>query len=257
MAAEKRIAAFFLMLLVLVNAAAASFADEALSLDLTASSEGVVRVRAAKSGSKYKLLIAYGNTVLTEDQNPDGEWQEHRLWFGSGAYSFFLYENAYGTMYAKLAEKTVDVDGVSLQNRLQPNEHVPYSADAEIVRVADELCGGTDDPEIMFDRIRRYAEKNFVFDYITVYKLGRVEYEILPDIDRLLQTRMGVCKDLSAAVVAMLRSQGVPSVLAYGYGDGSPHAWVVASLGGRQVLYDPTAVLTGKYVSSYRVMRLY
>ena len=52
MAAEKRIAAFFLMLLVLVNAAAASFADEALSLDLTASSEGVVRVRAAKSGSK-------------------------------------------------------------------------------------------------------------------------------------------------------------------------------------------------------------
>ena len=90
-----------------------------------------------------------------------------------------------------------------------------------------------------------------------MFQLGRVRQEILPDIDRLLETGMGVCKDVCAAVVAMLRSRGVPSVLAYGYGDGSPHAWVVASLGDRQVRYGPAAVLTGQFFSSYRVMRLY
>ena len=257
MAAEKRIAAFFLMLLMLVNAAAISFADEALSMDLSDSSEGIVRVRAARSDRRYKLQISYGDTVLTEDQSQDGEWQEHRLWFGSGAYTFTLYENAYGSMYAKLAEKTEDIECDTLRNWLQPNEHVPYSGESEIVRIADEICGDTEDSEALFNRICRYVEKNFVFDYITVHKLGRTEYEILPDIDRLLQTRMGVCKDISAAVVAMLRSQGIPSALAYGYGDGSPHAWVIAFLGDSQVTYDPTAVLTGKYVRSYRLMRLY
>ncbi len=257
MSVMRRLTLLILLLVILMSAAEGSFADEVLTMDLSDSSRGLVRVRAAEGERKLKLLITYGDTVLTVDQNPDGEWQEHRLWFGSGTYMFTLYENAYGTMYAKLAEKTVDIDCAGSQNRLQPNEHVPFSEDSGIVRIAEELCGDTDDSEIMFDRIRGYVEKHFVFDYIAVYKLGRSSTEILPDIDSLLQTGMGVCKDISSAVVAMLRSRGVPSVLVYGYGDGSPHSWVVADLGGRLVRYDPTAVLTGKRVGTYRTMRMY
>lgn len=257
MSVMRRLTLLILLLVILMSAAEGSFADEVLTMDLSDSSRGLVRVRAAEGERKLKLLITYGDTVLTVDQNPDGEWQEHRLWFGSGPYTFSLYEKVRGATYKKLAEETVEITCDSLQNRLLPNEHVSFSADAEIVRIAEELCADTDNPETVFKRICSYTEKNFVFDYITVCKLGREQYEILPDIDRLLQTGMGVCKDLSAAVVAMLRSQGIPSALAYGYGDGSPHAWVIAFLGDSQVTYDPTAVLTGKYVRSYRLMRLY
>ncbi len=236
---------------------AESQAESELELDLSEASRGLVRVRAEAAESMLKLRLSFNDVVLTEDQNQAGEWQEYRLWFGSGPYTFSLYEKVRGATYKKLAEETVEITCASLQNRLLPNEHVSFSADAEIVRIAEELCADTDNPETVFKRICRYAEKHFVFDYITVCKLGREHYEILPDIDRLLQTGMGVCKDLSAAVVAMLRSRGVPSVLAYGYGDGSPHAWVVAEVGGRQVTYDPSAALTGKIVRDYRVMRLY
>ena len=293
MSVMRRLAAFFMMLALLLSSAAGADCDleldmaelsqgaagvrtteemsldlagsaegalrdaEEMSLDLTDCAEGLVRVRAAESEKKLKLRIGYGDVVLTEDQNTDGAWQEYRLWFGSGIYTFSLYENVSGKMYQKQAEETVEICCDSLSNRLQPNEHVPFSDDAEIVRITDKLCADTDNPEVIFNRICRYMKKHFVFDYITVYKLGKVDHEILPDIDRLLQTGMGVCKDLSAVAVAMLRSQGIPAVLAYGYGDGSPHAWVIADLGGRQVLYDPTAVITGQFFSSYRVMKLF
>lgn len=136
------------------NSAEGALQDtEEMSLDLADSSNGLVRVKAEESEKKLKLRIGYGDVVLTEDQNPDGDWQEYRLWFGSGTYTFSLYQNLEGSMYEKLTEMAADIECSGLLNRLLPNEHVPFSADSEIVRIAEELCGDTDNPETVFRRI--------------------------------------------------------------------------------------------------------
>ena len=66
---------------------------------------------------------------------------------------------------------------------------------------------------------------------------------MMPDIDGTVRKKMGICQDLSAVVVAMLRSQGIPSKLVIGYADKKYHAWTKNKIDGKWVLYDPTVDL--------------
>ena len=228
-----------------------------LALDLAGAGEGYVLVKAAPCTSNLKLLISLGDRVATESQNSSGEWQRHNLYFGRGSYIFILCENVSGNKYKKLAELHAGITSDCKDNWLKPNDHVVFDTASRITALADSICSDADSQQTIFRRICSYIERNYAFDYIAGYKIAKLDYEVLPDIDHLLDTRMGICKDLSAAVVAMLRSQGVPTVLAYGFGDGKPHAWVVAEVDGRTKVYDPTAVVTGAKVENYRLLRLY
>ena len=228
-----------------------------LSLDLTGAGDGYVLVKAAPCTANLKLLISLGDRSATVSQNSSGEWQRHNLYFGRGNYSFCLCENVSGNKYRKLAELHADITSDCRNNWLESNDHVVFDNASRITALADSICSDADSQQTIFRRICSYIERNYAFDYIVGYKTAKLDYEVLPDIDRLLDTRMGICKDLSAAAVAMLRSQGVPAVMAYGFGDGKPHAWVVAEVDGSTKLFDPTAAVTGARVENYRLLRLY
>ena len=49
----------------------------------------------------------------------------------------------------------------------------------------------------------------------------------MPQPQECFESRMGICQDLSAVMVAMLRSQGIPTKEIFGYvsPDGLYHAW--------------------------------
>ena len=69
---------------------------------------------------------------------------------------------------------------------------------------------------------------------------------------------MGVCQDLSAIMVCMLRTQGIPARLMIGYADKQYHAWVVADVGGEEKFFDPTAALSAiSKVKAYTLERYY
>lgn len=81
---------------------------------------------------------------------------------------------------------------------------------------------------------------------------------MLPDIDTCFNKKLGICQDLAAMTVCMLRVQGVPAKLMIGYADRNYHAWVVAIIDGREVFYDPTAELNAiSRVKNYTVERFY
>ena len=111
--------------------------------------------------------------------------------------------------------------------------------------------------------IYEYVVKNFTYDY-TLAKTVKSGY--IPDLDTVLTKNTGICFDYAAAMTAMLRSQGVPTKMVFGYTGSVYHAWintyseetgwVTASIyfnGNEWKLMDPTFASTGK--SSAEIMK--
>ncbi|MBR0388084.1 MAG: transglutaminase domain-containing protein, partial [Clostridia bacterium] len=93
----------------------------------------------------------------------------------------------------------------------------------------------------IFKTVCDYMKTHFVYDYI---KSVSVKPGTLPDLEESWEKRMGICQDLSAIMVAMLRSQGVPARMEIGTLNTSTyHAWVVAIVDGKEEFFDPTAAL--------------
>ncbi len=105
--------------------------------------------------------------------------------------------------------------------------------------MADELCADKSSREA-FEAIRGFVETQFVYDYVKSVTVSPGE---LPDISGCFEKKMGICQDLSAMIVAMLRSQGIPSRLMIGYADANYHAWTLTNIDGEEFFYDPTAAM--------------
>ena len=48
----------------------------------------------------------------------------------------------------------------------------------------------------------------------------------VPDLDRLLSSKSGICFDYASLMTAMLRSLGIPAKLIFGYTGQNYHSWL-------------------------------
>lgn len=213
-----------------------------LNIDCSCMSEGYIMVKGAKSKKKLKLRVKCGDQTLNYDLNMNGEYEVIPLQFGSGKYSIALYKNASGNKYSEEGKISLNVELVDEhQCFLYPNQYVNYQASDEIVAEATKLCAGMQDQKSIYDAVCKYVTTHFVYDYI---KMVTVKAGTLPDIDYIWTKKMGICQDLAAVTVCMLRSQGVPARLMIGtVGVNSYHAWVTAYVNGNEQFFDPTAEL--------------
>ena len=138
---------------------------------------------------------------------------------------------------------------------LCPSQYVNYTQDTKAVGISCELCEGLSGEKEVFAAVCGYVEKNFGYDFI---KAATVKSGTMPDIDGCIKTRMGICQDLAAVTVCMLRVQGIHARLVIGYADKAYHAWVTANVDGEEVFYDPTAAIGAiRNVKNYTVERIY
>ncbi len=231
--------------------------DGSLTIDYSNKDEGYVLVKAAKGKKKYKVRVKMGDTTLNYDLNSDGTYEVFPLQLGNGKYTFILYKNVSGKKYAEEGKITITADAKDeLRCFLYPNQYVNYDENTLAVQEAEKLCQGMDDQKKKFDTIHDFMIRYFGYDYI---KAVSVKSGQLPQIDEAWEKRMGICQDLSAITVAMLRSQGVPARLMIGtLGSGTYHAWVTAVVNGEDIFFDPTAELSGVSKNeTYTVERYY
>ncbi len=227
-----------------------------MTLDLTNTSEGYFMAAVSdKTTHRMKIRVAKDGETLTYDLNSDGEFEVFPLQLGSGRYDVTLYENVSGKKYSNAGKISIDVklsreDGAFLY----PNQYVNYNQLTKAVAVADQLCAGKSEKDA-YNLIRSYVLENFGYDFIKSVTVAAGE---LPDIEGCFEKKMGVCQDLSALIVCMLRSQGIPAKLVIGYADKNYHAWTLTTINSKEVFFDPTAALNviGKPVS-YSVERYY
>ena len=227
-----------------------------LSLDLSNISEGYF-MAAAPGGCAHrlKLRVEKDGMTLTYDLNGEGSYEVFPLQLGSGSYTVSLYENVGGKKYAQQGGTALNVQ-LSREDAafLYPNQYINYSELSPLVEKAGELCEGMGEKEV-YRTVCEFITSEFVYDYIRALTISAGE---LPDPDGAFEKRMGICQDLSAVMVGMLRTMGIPGRMIIGYADDNYHAWTQTMVDGEDQFFDPTAAVGGiSTVIDYSMERYY
>jgi len=191
----------------------AQYGDRA-GIDTSALSEGYVAV-SATSQTRLKFQVIKDEDTYTYDLPADGTPSIFPLQMGSGSYRFRVMENVIEQKYSELYSVTADaVLSDEFQPFLRPSTYVNYSADSACVQKARELAAGAATELDMINAIYDYIRGNITYDKD---KATSVKSGYLPYPDETLQTGKGICFDYAALAAAMLRSQGVPTKMIFGY----------------------------------------
>ncbi|MBR3106012.1 MAG: transglutaminase domain-containing protein [Clostridia bacterium] len=227
-----------------------------LKADVGNASEGYF-MAAVKSSTKHnmKLRVEKDGQTLTYDLDKTGKYEVFPFQLGSGKYGISLWENVSGKKYSAAGKISVNVklkreDGAFLY----PNQYVNYGKNDQVVGMSLKVCRDKSGKEA-YTAIKQYITESFRYDYV---KAATIKPSVLPDISTCFSKKSGVCQDLSAVMVSMLRVQGIPARLVIGYADKIYHAWVVCEVDGKKVLFDPTAAVSkSKNAANYSVERYY
>ena len=229
--------------------------DKDLVIDASSLSEGYFLAFTMNPTShRLKLRVVKDGTTLDYNLNGNGDYEVFPLQLGSGNYDISLYENVTGKKYSSAGKITVSVNLVSESEPfLYPNQYVDYEQVTNAVIESGLLCTGQS-PAQVYDSVCNYMANNFAYDYVRAKSVGA---EVLPDIEDSFTRQMGICQDLSAITVCMLRVQGIPARLMIGYADKQYHAWTVATVNGEEKFFDPTVAVNALKVKTYTTERFY
>lgn len=228
-----------------------------LTVDASHADNGYIMVKGPKTNKRLKFRVKYGDQTLDYDLNGEGNYEVIPLQLGNGTYSCTLYKNVSGKKYAEEGRVSVKAQMADPNIAfLYPNQYVSYTENTPAVLKSAELCQGIPGQKARFEAIRKFITTGFAYDFV---KMVTVKPGMMPDIDGCFEKRMGICQDLAAMAVCMLRVQGIPAKLMIGELDnGMYHAWVVAIVDGEEILFDPTAELNAvSKDSEYTIERYY
>ena len=157
-----------------------------------------------------------------------GTWDVLTLTRGSGLYSITVLENVEGQLFATVLHTTVEVELYDeLLPFLTPNRYVNFNKNSNAVALAYELAIGARTELEVVRAIYAYIIQNISYDHELAAQItSGIVATYVPDIDRTLKTRVGICFDYAALMAAMLRSQNIPTRLEIGFVTDIYHAWV-------------------------------
>lgn len=198
--------------------------NDAVSVDLSNAQKGYVGVAYTGASKKVRLQIAKdgGETYTYVLRNSNYDF--FPLSLGDGGYTINIYENIKDSSYALAFGTHVDV---SLENEFLPflysNQYVFFDESSAAVQKGSELAKETYDELGVVENVYEFVVKNIKYDYD---KAATVESGYIPDIDETLSTKKGICFDYASLMVAMLRTQRIPTKLIFGYAGKDYHAWI-------------------------------
>lgn len=105
--------------------------------------------------------------------------------------------------------------------------------------------------QMAYDHIRTYIRRGFAYDFVKAAHVAK-KRGIKPDPETCWERRIGICQDIAAVAVRMLRAVGIKATLVAGHADHIYHAWVESEYG----TYDPTGDIVGKRAAKYTKERV-
>ena len=192
-------------------------------IDYSHAEEGYVMVRyTGERDCRLKARVE-NRTTYTYELYRD-RWNVFPLTDGNGTYQIRIYENTSGSSYALAMGAQIDV---VLEDEfapfLRPNQYVDFSEATRAVEIAWELTRDIDDTLGKVEAVYSYVVRELTYDN---EKARTVKSGYIPDLDAVLESKMGICFDYTALMTAMLRSQGIPCKMVFGYTGGAYHAWI-------------------------------
>ena len=198
--------------------------NDKVRVDYSNSADGYISVRWNETGKRVKLRIISGGSTYDHDVPTGGVTEYYPLSCGSGSYTVQIYEQTDGDRYAKVLEQEFTAEIRSETSPfLYPNRYVAFSQNSACVEKAAQLCAGRSGTIEKTAAIFGWVTDNVSYDRELA---ATVKSGYVPDPDRVLKKKTGICYDYASLMAAMLRSQEIPSRLVVGYAKESIyHAW--------------------------------
>ena len=203
---------------------AAAMIGDRVKLDVSCLAEGYVAVSAV-SDMRLKFQVVKDETTYNYDLPSDGTPGIFPLQGGNGSYRFRVMENVVDKKYSELYSFTCDVVMQDeFQPFLRPSTYINYNRDSACVRKAAELAAAASDELGLVSAVYNYVCGQVTYDR---EKAASVKSGYLPVPDETMTSGKGICFDYAALAGAMLRSQGIPTKMIFGYvaPEGLYHAW--------------------------------
>ena len=199
-------------------------ATERAEIDYSHTEDGyVMALFTGQTEKRLKVLVKGPKTTYSYNL-PLEEWAVFPLSDGNGEYQIGIYENVTGKKYAVVMTQSLQVELLDeFVVFLRPNQYVDYSEAAEVVKTGLEITKDKEDTIAKVEAVYDFTVTNLQYDY---EKAKTVKSGYLPDLDRVLEEKKGICFDYAALMTAMLRSQGIPCKLVVGYAGSTYHAWI-------------------------------
>ena len=203
---------------------AAAMIGDRVKLDVSCLAEGYVAVSAV-SDMRLKFQVVKDETTYNYNLSSDGTPGIFPLQGGNGSYRFRVMENVVDKKYSELYSFTCDVVMQDeFQPFLRPSTYINYNRDSACVRKAAELAAAASDELGLVGAVYNYVCGQVTYDR---EKAASVKSGYLPVPDETMTSGKGICFDYAALAGAMLRSQGIPTKMIFGYvaPEGLYHAW--------------------------------
>ena len=193
-------------------------------IDYSNTGDGYVMVKyLVKTDKKIKAQVKGPTTTYTYNVTPK-KWETFPLSDGNGTYQVMLLENAYSNKYAVVGSVSCKV---KMEDEFAPflrsNQYVNYADAPETVKKAAALTKKVKNPLKKVEKVYNYVVKNYTYDK---QKAKTVKSGYVPNLDKVLKAKKGICFDYASTMAGMLRSQGVPCKLVIGYAGEAYHAWI-------------------------------
>lgn len=186
--------------------------------------DGYVMVKFTGSTTKKLKSQVTGPTTTYTYNLDQGEWATFPLSDGNGSYKVSVFENVSGNKYSNVLSVSFKVKLTDeFAPFLRPNQYVNYENAPKTIKKAAKLVSKKDDELKKVKKIYNFVVKNLKYD---TKKAKTVQSGYLPDLDKVLAKKKGICFDYAALMTGMLRSQGVPCKLVVGYAGSAYHAWI-------------------------------
>lgn len=183
----------------------------------------------AKDSIKLKVIVQGPTTKYTYDLKNNGKYETFPLNDGNGKYTVGIYKNKSGTKYTKIISASFTANMTDeFAPFLRPNQYVYFTEKSKVVTKAAEICKKSETNIEKVDAVYSWVISRLTYDTDKAadIKAGKIT-NYIPDVDKILSVRKGICFDYAALMAAMLRSQGVPVKLITGnVKGGGYHAWI-------------------------------
>lgn len=204
--------------------------NDLIALDVSNTSEGYVLARYSGAAAKIKIFVFTPDQVkYTYDLTASDDWAALPLTGGNGTYQIEVYEQIEGTSYSTLFKEPSVPVTITDEFRpfLYPNQYTWFTSDSQTVKKAEALAENASDDLDVVTAVYDFTISTITYDEDKAKEAEEGKLSgYLPDVDRTLESKTGICFDYAALMTAMLRSQGIPTKLEIGYSGEAYHAWI-------------------------------
>ena len=168
----------------------------------------------------------------------NGATQYYPLPYGNGTYNVKILRQKSGNSYSVDRSVNVALSTFDKVNAYTGSVNLVNFGDAPNARSsASSWTKSFNKDKEMVDAVYKKLVGMMGYDYAN---LGKLPSYYVPNLDRVLSRKLGVCYDMASLFAGMLRAEGIPAKLCMGITNKVQgyHAWAEVLMGGQWVVVD-------------------